>query len=227
MADRGPLNLSRWKSKLFNLRAGFKTLMKSNSNHAHNLKQDVIVLYFTSHRGLKSTDNLKRWGTYQVGNPKHHAEQGLTSLFREKPLLQTSNTKWVRSSQTSKWGTWRGFPNTTRTCSHKKYASRTSGTETVIGNSLKEVLADVLTKKNWKNQVRCFSSTQKGEKPQKSWLTAPPCGRLDLELKCTWPFFANFAIYIEIWLNIKVSACKNKQIGPLQSVFKDVILQND
>jgi hypothetical protein len=63
---------------------------------------------------------------------------------------------------------WRGFPNTTRACSHKKYASRTIGTETVIGNSLKEVLADVLTKKNWKNQVRCFSSTQKGEKPQKS-----------------------------------------------------------
>ena len=57
--------------------------MKSNSNHAHNLKQDVIVLYFTSHRGLKSTDNLKRWGTYQVVNPEHHAEQGLTCLQGE------------------------------------------------------------------------------------------------------------------------------------------------
>ena len=47
-------------------------------------------------------------------------------------------------------------PNTTRTCSRKKYASRTSGTETVIGNSLKEVWPDVWPKQNWKNVHNCI-----------------------------------------------------------------------
>jgi len=42
---------------------------------------------------------------------------------------------------------------------------------------LKKVLADVLTKKNWTDQVRCFPSTQKGEKTEKNGLTTPPCGR--------------------------------------------------
>ena len=103
------------------------------------------------------------------------------------------SSSWCYRQVTPHWSTARhrlqkvwvgGWVSNTRTCSHKNHASRTSGTETVIGNSLKEVLADVLTKKSRKNQVGCFPSTQKGEKTEKSWLTAPPVGRLDLELKC-------------------------------------------
>ena len=41
-------------------------------------------------------------------------------------------------------------PSNTKNLQPQKYASRTSGTETVIGNSLKEVLADVLPKQNRK-----------------------------------------------------------------------------
>ena len=38
--------------------------------------------------------------------------------------------------------------------------------------------------KNWKNQVSGFSSTQKGREKRRVKLTTPPCGRLDLEIKC-------------------------------------------
>ena len=77
-------------------------------------------------------------------------------------------------------------PSNTKACSHKNNASRTTGTEIVIGNSLKGVLAGVLPKQNRENWIRCFSSTQKGEKRQRNWLTAPPCVAVHVELKCKY-----------------------------------------